>query len=98
MAILDSILTTLKSRLDQACENGEIACSERIVSVLAGGLLLGTSIRKLTHSPGAALTGLGLGGALLARGVTGRCVVKGLLTEAEEPDNITIIEHRHFVK
>lgn len=98
MAILDKIVTNINDKLDQACDKGEIGCSERIVSILAAGLVLGISIKRITRNPIAALTGLGLGGSLLARGISGRCVVKGVLAEAEEPEQITIIEHRHFVK
>lgn len=98
MAILDSIITTIKSRLDQACDKGEIGCSERIVSALSGTLLLGLSVRKITYSPGAALAGVGLAAGLLVRAATGRCAVKGLLKEEDVEENITVIEHRHFVK
>ena len=97
MSILNLAIDKLKERLDDACEHGEIGNSERALSVVAGGFIVGFSVKRLLHSPLTAISGLTLGGALVVRGLTGKCAVKGALNEANAED-VTVIEHRYFVK
>lgn len=97
MSILNLAINKLKERLDEACEHGEIGNSERALSVLAGGFILGFSAKRLLNSPITAISGLTLGGALVMRGITGKCAIKGVLNEANMED-VTVIEHRYIVK
>lgn len=100
MSILDLVIDKVKEKIDEACENGEISQSERVLSVVAGGFILGFSAKRVIKSPLTAISGLTLGGALVVRGVTGKCPIKGAVTPAKpiEEEDVTIVEHRYFVK
>jgi len=102
MGMLEQGIDNLKAKLEDVCEYGTVGGSERILSVIAGGFILGYSIKKLFKRPMTALSGMTLGSALVMRGVTGRCPVKGAIEkeqEREEEDrNLTLIERRYFEK
>ncbi|TYR31304.1 DUF2892 domain-containing protein [Sphingobacterium phlebotomi] len=99
MGIVEQAVDKMKTKLDDACEHGAIGSSERMLSVIAGGFILGYSVKKLLKKPLRAISGVTLGGALIARGITGRCPVKGALENAEEEErNLTLIERRYFEK
>ncbi|WP_437919638.1 YgaP family membrane protein [Sphingobacterium sp. LRF_L2] len=97
MGIVELGLNKLKHKLDEVCEHGEIGSSERILSVVAGGFIVAFSIKRALKSPLKSFSGLALGTALVARGVTGKCPVKGAL-EKEPEETITVVEHKYFVK
>ncbi|HLT87104.1 MAG TPA: DUF2892 domain-containing protein [Sphingobacterium sp.] len=89
----------MKTKLDDACEHGAIGSSERMLSVIAGGFILGYSVKKLLKKPLSAVSGITLGGALIARGVTGKCPITGAIGNGEEEEkNLTLIERRYFEK
>lgn len=93
------LLNKVKDRVDAECESGSISGSERILSVIAGGFILGSGIRNVIHSPLNAVTKLTLGGALVFRGIRGNCPIKKIIdSKIPEPDKIEIVEHRYFVK
>ncbi|MGO1245142.1 MAG: YgaP family membrane protein [Sphingobacterium sp.] len=98
MAIIDKAVEKIKDRIDQACDNGRVPESERLLSVIAGGFIVAYSVRSVVKSPLTALSGLTLGGALLVRGVTGKCAIKGAISAQEEELTHTVVEHRYFVK
>lgn len=99
MGIIEQTADKMKAKLDDACELGNLSGSERILSVIAGGFILGYSIKKIFKRPLTAISGVTLGSGLIARGVKGNCPVKGALEHADEEDrNLTLIERRYFEK
>ena len=76
-----------------------MSTSERILSVVAGGLILSIGVKQFLKNPITAISGVGLGGALVYRGITGKCTVKSAIEQlTNEKDEVTVIEHRYFVK
>lgn len=101
MGMLEQSINEIKAKLGDTCDLRNVEGSERVLSVIAGGFILGYSIKKLFKRPLVALSGVTLGGALIARGVTGKCPVAGTGdgVEGEEDDrNLTLIERRYFEK
>ncbi|MFZ4263249.1 YgaP family membrane protein [Sphingobacterium sp. HJSM2_6] len=94
--ILNFALDKLKSRMAEACQDGNVGSSERILSVVAGGFIFAMGVKSVVKNPLTAFSGLTLGGALIYRGVTGHCAVKDAI-EGKKPET-TIVEHRYFVK
>lgn len=98
MSIIENVTEKIKDKIDQACDSGRIPDSERLLSVIAGGFILAYSVKSVIKSPLTAFSGLTLGGALLVRGVTGKCAIKGALAEGQDDLTHTVVEHRYFVK
>lgn len=101
MGIVEQMVDKVKAKVVDACERGTITKSERMLSVIAGGFILGYSVKKLFKRPFAAISGVTLGSTLIARGVTGQCPVVGAIEnveEGEEERNLTLIERRYFEK
>ena len=97
--LLNYLLEKIKHKVDANCVDGNVGASERIISVVAGGLLLGIGAKKVIRHPMTAFTGITLGGALLYRGITGRCTIKSAIDNmTKEEEKVTVIEHRYFVK
>ncbi|EEI93311.1 hypothetical protein HMPREF0765_1113 [Sphingobacterium spiritivorum ATCC 33300] len=96
--ILNLALEKVKDKLDTGCVDGNVGNSERVLSVVAGGFILGIGIRNIFKSPLTGFSTLTLGGALVWRGVTGKCVVKDTIAKATGEKDVTVIEHRYFVK
>ncbi|CDT21784.1 conserved hypothetical protein [Sphingobacterium sp. PM2-P1-29] len=94
--LVDKVISKVKSKVDENCENGKIETSERILSVVAGGFILGAGVRFLIKHPLTAFSGLSLGGALVYRGVTGKCAVKKAIDD--DAERVEVIEHRYFIK
>ena len=94
--LVDKVISKVKSKVDENCENGKIETSERILSVVAGGFILGAGVKFLIKHPLTALSGLSLGGALVYRGVTGKCAVKKAIED--DAERVEVIEHRYFIK
>lgn len=97
MSILSKALDTVKDNIDMSCGDANIGKSERVLSVISGGFILGVGVKNLFRSPLTAFSGIALGGALVYRGITGHCKVREVLQSDEEPE-ATVIEHRYFVK
>lgn len=98
MSILDKALDTIKDKVDMdSCGDTNIGKSERVLSVISGGFILGVGVKNLFRSPFTAFSGIALGGSLIYRGITGRCKVTSMLESDSEPE-ATVIEHRYFVK
>lgn len=94
--IMNYAFDKVKRKMDESCKHGNVGSSERILSVIAGGFILGIGMRNLFSRPLTAFSGITLGGALVYRGVTGSCPVKAAV-EGDQPGT-TVIEHRYFVK
>jgi uncharacterized membrane protein len=87
----------IKSKIEDDCIEENIGTSERVLSVIAGGFILGMGVKKILKSPLTGFSGLTLGGALIYRGVTGHCDVKKMLDD-KDVKKVEVIEHRYFVK
>lgn len=97
--LLNYALEKIRKKIDEDCIDGNVGTSERILSVVAGGLILGIGVKQVIKRPMAALTGISLGGALMYRGITGHCTIKTAIDKmTKEEDKVTVIEHRYFVK
>lgn len=97
--LLNYALDKLKKKVDEGCVDGNVGTSERILSVVAGGLILGIGVKQVIKHPMTALTGITLGGALVYRGITGHCTIKSAVDKmVKKEDEVTVIEHRYFVK
>lgn len=98
-ALINYAIDKIQSKLDNHCIDGNVGTSERILSVVAGGLILSIGVKQLLKNPITAISGVGLGGALVYRGITGKCTVKSAIEQlTNEKDEVTVIEHRYFVK
>jgi len=95
--LLTFALDKIKSKIEEDCIEENIGTSERVLSVIAGGFILGLGVKKLLKSPLTGFSGVTLGGALIYRGVTGHCEVKTVL-EDKDIKKVEVIEHRYFVK
>lgn len=98
MSIMSFVIDKVKDKLEKSCENSNLGKSERVLSVVAGGFIMGSAIRKVVKHPIRGFTSLSLGGALVWRGISGRCPVKEIITNDDQEENVTVIEHRYFVK
>lgn len=92
-------VNALHKRMDKKCVNGKIGTSERMLSVVAGAFILGFGIKYLIRKPLSAFSGLSLGGALVYRGVTGRCAIKASIEKKDaKEEEIEVFERHYFVK
>lgn len=97
--LINYVIDKVKAKVDEDCVDGNVGTSERMLSVIAGGLILGIGIKQIIKHPVTALAGLSFGGALVYRGITGHCTIKAAVDKlAKEKDEITVVEHRYFVK
>lgn len=81
MAILNILVSSIKDNLGDYCENGEVKGFERVLSIGAGAALAIYGIKRVRKSPITAISQLSLGGALLWRGISGRCKVKEIIAD-----------------
>ncbi len=98
MSIINKTLETLKDQFDAGNSDANVGSSERVLSVIAGGFILGVGVKNLFRSPLTSFSGIALGGSLIYRGVTGHCRITSALNKTEEKPETTVIEHRYFVK
>lgn len=75
-SIINQVSDTLNSSILQESPNANVGQTERIISVGAGAFIALKGISNVFSHPFLALTELGVGGALLYRGLTGYCPVK----------------------
>ena len=83
-SILNKITDTLDGSMLQQSENANVGKSERIISLGAGAFIALKGITNVFSHPFLALIEIGLGGALLYRGLTGYCPVKEKMDEQED--------------
>lgn len=97
--LINYAIDKIKRKVDEDCVDGNVGTSERMLSVIAGGLILGIGVKQLMRHPLTAISGVTLGGALVYRGITGKCNIKAAIEQlSKEKDEVTVIEHRYFVK
>ncbi|WP_140938216.1 YgaP family membrane protein [Sphingobacterium lumbrici] len=96
--ILNFAFDKIKRKVEDNCRDGNVGVSERVLSVISGGLILGIGVKQLFRNPISAISGITLGSALVYRGVTGHCTVKNAIEKVTEKEDVTVIEHRYFVK
>lgn len=75
-SMMNKVSDTIDEKILQNNPNANVEKSERLVSIGAGVFLAFRGVVNVFSSPLIAMTELGLGGALLYRGVTGYCAVK----------------------
>lgn len=97
--LINYAIDKVKRKLDNDCVDGNVGTSERILSVIAGGLILSIGVKQILKNPITAISGVGLGGALVYRGITGKCTIKSAVEQlTNEREEVTVIEHKYFVK
>lgn len=97
-SLLQIAFDKIKDKVDRDCIDGNIGTSERILSVISGGLIFGIGLKRAIKNPIIAFSALSLGGTLVYRGVTGHCTVKQIMDSISDEPEVTVIEHRYFVR
>lgn len=97
-SLIKLVFDKIKHKVDEDCIDGNIGKSERILSVISGGLIVGIGLKRIIKHPITALSAISLGGTLVYRGVTGHCTVKSIMEKISDEPEVTVIEHRYFVK
>jgi uncharacterized membrane protein len=97
-SLLKLVFDKVKAKVDKDCVDGNIGTSERILSVISGGLIFGMGLKRAIKNPIVAVSALSLGGTLVYRGVTGHCTIKQVMDKIGGEPEVTVIEHRYFVR
>lgn len=82
--MINQLGDSLEGSIMQPNPNANIERSERMLSIGAGAFIGLAGLSNIFSHPLMALTELGVGGALLYRGITGYCHVKALANEHQE--------------
>lgn len=82
-SVINRVTDTINSSVLQENANANVGQTERIISVGAGAFIALKGITNVFSHPFLAITELGLGSALLYRGLTGYCPVKEKIDEQE---------------
>lgn len=80
-SLINQVSNSLENSLLQQNENANIGKSERLLSIGTGAFIGLKGITNIFSNPLTALVELGIGGALLYRGVTGYCAVTAMVEE-----------------
>ncbi len=86
-SIINTLSDTLNNSFLQENANANVGQTERMISVGAGAFIALKGITNVFSHPLLALTELGVGGALLYRGLTGYCPIKEKLDEQQLNSN-----------
>ena len=89
-SMINQIGDALEGSLLQPNEFANIEKSERLVSVGAGAFIGLKGITNVFSNPLLAIIEMGIGGALLYRGITGYCPVKDMVSESSS--SLRIVE------
>lgn len=89
------LMTGLQEGLESTLCNSNLGTSERLISVVSGGMLLLGGVRRLFKKPKSAFIQVAAGSALLLRGATGYCPLKQAMDPDYPQEKITIIESRN---
>jgi hypothetical protein len=81
--VIDKVTDTLNGTFLQESATINVGQTERIISVGAGAFIALKGITNVFSHPFLAITELGLGSALLYRGLTGYCSVKEKLDQQQ---------------
>lgn len=85
--VTDSIKDTLLPENPYA----NVGKTDRIISVGTGAYIVFKGITNLFSSPVLALTEVGIGAALLHRGITGNCSLKKIIDDADETEFVSTV-------
>ena len=91
-SVVNTISDTLNSSFLQENANANVGQTERMISVGAGAFIALKGLTNIFSHPLLALTELGIGGALLHRGLTGYCAIKEKLDEQQLNSNLNSVE------
>lgn len=80
------VTSTLKDTLLPENPNANVGKTDRIISVGTGAYIFIKGVFNLFSHPVLALTEVGIGAALLHRGITGNCEVKKLIDDMDETE------------
>jgi hypothetical protein len=83
------VTSTLKETLLPDNPNANVGKTDRIISVGTGAYIFIKGVFNLFSHPILALTEVGIGSALLHRGITGVCSVKKIIDDIDETDATT---------
>lgn len=86
---IKDVLTDLKDSILTNNPNANVGKTDRIISVGTGTYIFFKGVTNLFSYPLLALTEVGIGAALLHRGITGTCEIKKLI-DADEPDEVAV--------
>ena len=88
------VTSTLKSTLLPNNPNANIGKTDRIISIGTGGYIFIKGVFNLFSHPIIALTEVGIGAALLQRGITGNCEIKKIIDDMDETEEpVTSVAH-----
>ena len=80
------ITDTIKNTLLPENPNANVGKTDRIISVGTGAYIFIKGVFNLFSHPVLALTEVGIGSALLHRGITGNCAVKKVIDDLDETE------------
>ena len=91
-SLIDSVSDTFNSSVLQQNPNANVEQTERIISIGTGAFIALKGITNVFSHPFLALVELGVGGALLYRGLTGYCPMKEKLEDQVSSSNLSSSE------
>jgi len=84
------VTDTIKNTLLPENPNANVGKTDRIISVGTGAYIFFKGVTNLFSSPILALTEVGVGAALLHRGITGKCEIKKIVDSADDADEMAV--------
>ncbi len=93
---LKKVTSTLKETLLPYNPNANVGKTDRIISVGTGAYIFIKGVFNLFSHPILALTEVGIGAALLHRGITGNCSVKKIIDNLEENEESVAPLAHHY--
>lgn len=84
------VTSTLKHTLLPNNPNANIGKTDRIISIGTGGYIFIKGVFNLFSHPILALTEVGIGAALLQRGITGNCEIKKIVDDFDDSDSTSV--------
>ncbi len=84
------VTDTIKNTLLPENPNANVGKTDRIISVATGTYIFFKGVTNLFSSPILALTEVGIGAALLHRGITGNCEIKKIVDSADDTDEMAV--------
>jgi hypothetical protein len=78
--------TAIKETLLPENPNANVGKTDRIISIGTGAYIFFKGVTNLFSSPVLALTEVGIGAALLHRGITGNCSIKKIIDDLDETE------------
>lgn len=88
------VTSSIKDTLLPENPNANVGKTDRIISVGTGAYIFFKGVTNLFSSPVLALTEVGVGAALLHRGITGNCAIKKVIDDLDETEG-TSVQHAY---